>query len=617
MTTQAIVEIPLNKLMASERNVRRTGGQTIEDLAASIQAHGLLHNLVVTKAAKGEKYQVIAGSRRFTALNKLAKDKAISKTFGVPCRIIDSEASTESSLAENIIRQNMHPADQFAAFRRLVDEGTGVEEVAARFGVTATTVRQRLKLANVAPRFIELYREEKITLEQLMALAITDDHAAQVNAWDSAQHWQREPHALRSALTESKIDAANDRRVRFVGVEAYKDARGQIERDLFQPEHEGYLTDAALLDRLTAEKLETLANEVRAEGWKWVEVLPTADYSDLSKYGRIYPVAVPETPKLRAEIEALQAEQEKIEEAHQDADEYPEDVDARLSEIEARIDELNAQSRQYSYEQKGLAGAVVSIENIQRGLVRPEDKRKVQAAKSESNDEDKTGDDNGEEDEVQLSAALVEGLTAHRTAALRAVLATRPDVALVAATHSLALRICYPMEMSYDVGSALSLSSEKGGCSLESHAKNIQTSLAHTRLDEIHNQWIKRIPEDPDEFWDWLLRQEQAVVLELLAFCVGQTVHAVRLAHDSRTAPRFVAADKLAKAIDLDMADWWKATGESYLGRVKKEQILEAITEGTGETNLEELRKLKKPELVATAEKRLADTRWLPEILIA
>lgn len=107
------------------------------------------------------------------------------------------------------------------------------------------------------------------------------------------------------------------------------------------------------------------------------------------------------------------------------------------------------------------------------------------------------------------------------------------------------------------------------------------------------------------------------MVLELLAFCVGQTVHAVRLAHDSRTAPRFVATDKLAKAIDLDMADWWKATGESYLGRVKKEQILEAITEGTGETNLEELRKLKKPELVATAEKRLADTRWLPEILIA
>ena len=547
----------------------------------------------------------IAGARRFAALTKLAKDKAISKTLGVPCRVIDSEASTESSLAET------------SSFRRLVDEGTGVEEVAARFGVTATFVRQRLKLANVAPRFIELYREEKITLDQLMALAITDDHSAQENVWDSAQHWQKQPHALRSALTENKIDAANDRRARFVGVKAYTEAGGQIDRDLFQPEHEGYLTDAALLDRLTAEKLEALANEVRAERWKWVEVLPTADFSDLSKYGRIYPVAVPETPTLRAEIEALQAEQNKIEEAHQDAEEYPEDVDARLSEIEERIDELNAQSRQYSDEQKTLAGAVVSIENIQRGLVRPEDKRKAQAAKSGSNGENTTGDDEGEEsDEVQLSAALVEDLTAHRTAALRAVLATRTDVALVAVAHKLALQLCYEAPC-YSIGSCLSLASEKGGCNLETNAKGIENSPAETRMAEIREQWMELLPDDPDALWDWLLEKEQSVVLELLAFCVGQTVHAVRLAHDSRNEPRFLAADQLAKALNLDMGDWWKATEESYLGRIKKDQILGAITEGTGETNLEDLRRLKKTELVATAEKHLADTRWLPEILRA
>jgi hypothetical protein len=60
----------------------------------------------------------------------------------------------------------------------------------------------------------------------------------------------------------------------------------------------------------------------------------------------------------------------------------------------------------------------------------------------------------------------------------------------------------------------------------------------------------------------------------------GQTVHAVRLHHDSRTAPRFVAADQLAKAVNLDMANWWTPTGESYLSRVKKEQILDAIGEG-------------------------------------
>jgi hypothetical protein len=136
-TAFEIVSIPLNKLVASPLNVRKTGGQTIEDLAASIQAHGLLHNLVVAK--KGDKHHVIAGARRFAALRKLAKEKAIPKTFDVPCRVIDAAGSTETSLAENVIRTAMHPADQFDAFRSLVDEGMGVEEIAARFGVTATT----------------------------------------------------------------------------------------------------------------------------------------------------------------------------------------------------------------------------------------------------------------------------------------------------------------------------------------------------------------------------------------------------------------------------------------------------------------------------------------------
>src|SRR4029077_7955987 len=107
--------------------------------------------------------------------------------------------------------------------------------------------------------------------------------------------------------------------------------------------------------------------------------------------------------------------------AHQDAEEYPPDVDKRMAEIEERIEELNDQTRQYREEEKKLAGAVVSIESIHRGLVRSEDKRKVRAAKSGGDTENQTGDEGAESDEVQLSAALVEDLTAHRTAALRAV----------------------------------------------------------------------------------------------------------------------------------------------------------------------------------------------------
>jgi ParB family transcriptional regulator, chromosome partitioning protein len=621
-TASEIVKIPLNRLVPSLLNVRKTGGLIIEELAASIQAHGLLHNLVVSKA-KGDKYQVVAGARRLAALNKLAQEKLIPKTFGVPCRVVEAEASTESSLAENTIRQAMHPADQFAAFQQLVSDGMGFEEIAARFGVTPTFVRQRLKLANVSPRLFQLYREDEINLDQLMALAVTDDHGEQERVWDAARDWQRNPNALRRALTEAMVEAG-DARVQFVGLDAYLNAGGQVQTDLFQEEaHQGYLLDPAKLDRLVAEKLEALATEVRGEGWLWVEIQSGVRYTDLSKFDRIHSVSVPVNEEVRLEIEALQDEQERIEDEHPEAEEYPPDVDQRLAQIEARIEELNEriedQPREYREEDIPLAGAIVALENhgaavIYRGLVRPEDKKKLaQALRSGSNGQHEprtdTDDETGDEG---LSSALVEDLTAHRTAALRTVLATRANVALVAVTHALSLRLCY--ESSYDVGSCLSLSSEKGGCRLDNHAKGIETSPAQVQLSEIRSQWLARIPAQAEQLWPWLLDQEQTVVLDLLAFCVGQTVHAVRLHHDGRQ-PRFVAADQLAQAVNLDMADWWTPTGESYLGRVKKDQILETIGEGTSETNFEDLRKMKKVELVAAAERRLAGSRWLPEIL--
>ena len=103
----------------------------------------------------------------------------------------------------------MHPADQFIAFRDLVESGLSIDEVAARFGVTTLFVRQRLKLANVAPRFIEDYRAGALQLDQLEALAITDDHQAQERAWDSAQHdWDHSPHNLRRLLTEKQVSTS-------------------------------------------------------------------------------------------------------------------------------------------------------------------------------------------------------------------------------------------------------------------------------------------------------------------------------------------------------------------------------------------------------------------------
>jgi ParB family transcriptional regulator, chromosome partitioning protein len=105
------------------------------------------------------------------------------------------------------------------------------------------------------------------------------------------------------------------------------------------------------------------------------------------------------------------------------------------------------------------------------------------------------------------------------------------------------------------------------------------------------------------------------MILELLTCCcVCQTVNAVQLPHQRPTEPRLEAANRLAEALALDVADWWRPTAAGFFMRVKREQAIAALVEATGANDAAALGKLKKSELAAEAEKRLADCRWLPAI---
>ena len=173
------LSIPLNKLVPWDGNVRKTGiSNGIEELAASIAAHGLLQAPVVRKA-KGGKYAVVAGQRRLIALRLLAPQGAIASDGEVACQLVADEADAgEISLAENVVRMAMHPADQFEAFCDLVDRGVDIDAVATRFGVTESVVVRRLKLGRLSPVVLEAYRNGDIDLEDAQAFAISDDHAA-------------------------------------------------------------------------------------------------------------------------------------------------------------------------------------------------------------------------------------------------------------------------------------------------------------------------------------------------------------------------------------------------------------------------------------------------------
>ena len=288
--------IPLNKLIPGLDNVRKTGaGDGLGELAASIAAHGLLQSLVVTKAARG-KFAVIAGQRRLLALSMLAEQGQVPADLSVECHVVSREAdATEIGVAENVVRAPMHPADQFEAFRDLIDKGSSSADVAARFGVSETIIARRMKLGRVSPAILDSYRGGEMSLEQVQAFTASDDHEAQERVWAGLPEWNRSPVLIRGALTEGEIPAT-DKRVRLVTLEAYEKAGGAVRRDLFDDGDTGYVLDGALLDRLVQETLEATAAEVRAEGWKWTDIQPDFGYDERSQFerGRPEQVALPD-----------------------------------------------------------------------------------------------------------------------------------------------------------------------------------------------------------------------------------------------------------------------------------------------------------------------------------
>jgi ParB family chromosome partitioning protein len=178
MTTTILIE--LNKLDADPKNVRKKYNPTkLAELAANIDAEGVLQNLVVRASEKRGRYFVTAGERRRRALLLLVEQGKIAKNHPIECKVRDGSKATEISLSENVFREDMHPVDQFEAFSVMAAEGKAIADIAAHFSVTEIIVRRRLALAKVSPKLLELHREGKMTFEQLSAFTVCDDHERQ------------------------------------------------------------------------------------------------------------------------------------------------------------------------------------------------------------------------------------------------------------------------------------------------------------------------------------------------------------------------------------------------------------------------------------------------------
>jgi ParB family chromosome partitioning protein len=609
MTTTIIIE--LSKLEADPKNVRKTySAESIAALAASIRVNGVLQNLIVRTGGKKGRYFVTAGERRRRALLLLLEQGEIQKSHAVECKVRDGEDATEISLTENVMREDMHPVDAYEAFSALADQGKAVPDIAARFGTTEIIVRRRLALAKVSPKLLDLFREQKMTFEQLSAFTVSDDHERQEQVWNGLSTWDRHASRIKSNLLTDEV-ASTDRRVKFVGgLDAYAQVGGTVRRDLFDADGGGYALDVALLDRLVSEKLEEATVPYRQQGWKWVEA--TSERPEwMFNVPRAYPVEVELSDEVQAEYDALCQEHDELAEMiNNEAEE--EGAHERVDAINRRLDEISESKETYLAEDKARSGVVLYLNYH----------GKLEAAIGVINNEDEAGeeddDENGrpparvkaKDDTPKLThpATLIEDLTAQKTAALRVELVHNPDVALAAVVHAMLLRVAYTGYVSEQSALQVNLTYER----VEGSMKSPEKCKAVAEFESIQENYGHKIPGNPADLFEWCLAQTREELLLLLAYAAAHSINAVEKKFTDRRSG-IEQANQLGRALNVRMTDWFETTGESYFNHINRQSIALAVAEAKGEdASLSVKAAGKKTEAVLIADRLIVGTGWLP-----
>jgi ParB family chromosome partitioning protein len=363
---------------------------------------------------------------------------------------------------------------------------------------------------------------------------------------------------------------------------------------------------------LVNEKLQTLANDAKAEGWKWIDVQPQIDHQTLGKFRRIQPTPMPLPKKDAVKIAKLEEKKTKLQE--QTETDSDADQDALYDEMESlqdRIEEIESrQTATFDADAKAQCGTIVTIGangEAQRiaGLLRKEDVPQLAHGRDEAEAEE-TSEVPTSDQPQGYSATLVETLTTIKTAAIAAELSQQPDVALAAVAHALVLS-----QFTLD----LRLYGSRGCIQLTSNQPNLSQAADSPAVQALSDQktaWLHRLPKTPLSIWTWLTEQSTDTLLSLLAFCTALSLNAIKTKNDSGPA-RIPHADALATALHVDMRKWFTPTAENFFSKISKPHILEALTEAGKAPNSNAPAKMKKGPLADLAEKTLAGTGWLPK----
>ncbi len=623
------VSVNLSNLQACEENIRKIHNHDgLEELAASIKSHGLLQPLLVRADDNGK---VIAGGRRLAALNLLAARGDIANDIQIPCNIAQEGAdNSELSLAENVVREAMHPIDQAIAFSELVDKGIRIDEIATRFGETPSLVNKRVALARLSPKVIERFRAGEMSLSQAQAFTLVNDHSAQESVLENFDE-DDDPSDIRDALTDDGFVRADDKRVVFIGIEAYTEAGGTVSKDLFAEDDRGtYLHDENILDELTDKKLAEIAEELRQEGWSWVDAERSFNHNKYFSYTRSRPQTRPYTDAENITLKDLEEREKELQEIHDAAkhgSEEERNAGIDLDKIGEQLAALEESTKTWSDRQKAKSGAVVSIDyygklEIVRGMVKPKVTKIAAKSKFES-DDNNVGSQATEKsipDVVEISKNLIETLSAHRSAAIGYLMAKNIRVALAFLAYEFLSRTNHDIiEYNYMLKATFSAThypasvSEKGVCKGLDNLEALRADLMGA-LPEAADEQIDRRKYSKD-ILAWLLEQDIDTLTQYVALAVGMSVNTISQNPDA--ASDFGSAS-MGEALSLNMNEYFIPDAANFFVKLSALQIL-AVLQQAGVEVIDDWKNLKKKDLALLAEGELHAHAplWLPSVMVA
>jgi len=602
----AVIEyVPLSALVKSPLNVRTIpySIDSVRGLADSIEALGLLQNLIVHTVAEG-KSGVAAGGRRLTALHLLAQEGRLPADYIVMVKRVSGDIAALASIAENEQRATMHPAEQISGFRTLAEQGKTPAQIGDALGFGSRHVQRMLKLANLAPSLMEKLAQDELTVEQCQALCLEDDPTRQVEILETVKaSWESAPaHLLKRAITDTEMHT-DSAKFQFIGREAYEAAGGYVREDLFRQEEGDGTADSVLVGRLVQEKLESIARDIQQqEGWTWSRGRAACIWYHGDDANEFVRPDVPDpvyTPEQQLRLEALREQWDSY-------DVHCDETDALEAEIAAL--EQAGEIQAWTDDMKSGAGVVASLMDgrvyVQRGV-------RLKADMPEETEENRSVTmpfTSSKTDAAEgISGPLLTKMSSERTLAIQAALMRQPEKAVAlmvwrmcTCVFSGCLTTPHPFRISLTVshGSLTENSpSGKGGAAFDI----LMTEKA--RLAAL-------LPEGWEKDFTTFFALSGEVLMSFMAFCTACAVDGVQtrdMGHTSRSP-----LDTVEAAIGFHLRDWWQPTKDNYFGSLKHSQIVASLKEAGLTGAAGDAAKMKKGDAAAHAEHFMQHTRWVP-----